>query len=411
MKRATFKKAALVDSKFWPLDGRQATSAMHSTIDVSLWNRLSDFICRFFRPSRYGSTKTASSISKKQGVQGSLTRELCASSGMEGPPFPILQLPGELILIIASELPICSQAALSLTCRALWLVLPIQFRKLRMPAEQPLNLRDPTMSKPQFYQPDRWDFLRLLERDMLKHWYLCSECIMLHPLQPSVGYKNSSQHQPESVIEETRAPFDEPRSHKTGSHIAAGIIDLCPCMKLTASKRRKIIANLEEAAREEKLWGCPPWESINLSRPAYRPPWVHECRHIYDDVNVWTKIGVFLYRDGGDLGIIQKYNFSYQTGSPNRSPRLSCPHQNLDEAIRELLRCRDVHPERFVCVKCKDVQCCPDCGTKICELTRNSGSNEVWTTCSFEVERRLDDKTWCYQTVFPFAKSRIPTER
>lgn len=106
----------------------------------------------------------------------------------------LLALPPELILLIATELPDASKASLALTCRTLFsIVLDSEpFRGLQFPPEQPLEFQSTRMSKPQIYQPARWEFLRFLEKDLNGKWYLCSECLTLHPWQMFAEYEKST---------------------------------------------------------------------------------------------------------------------------------------------------------------------------------------------------------------------------
>ena len=52
----------------------------------------------------------------------------------------------------------------------------------------------------------------------------------------------------------------------------------------------------------------------------------------------------------GDLGALLKYRYTFPSTSLRKSPRLLCPHRNLDTAIQDLLRCRERHvrPGRFL---------------------------------------------------------------
>lgn len=95
----------------------------------------------------------------------------------------LLNLPPELFLMIVSEVSHESVVSLALTCKSLLSLLsnPSVFRKVQLPSQQPHTFRTPEMSKPQVYQPARWEFLHALERDLKGTWYLCSDCCTLHP--------------------------------------------------------------------------------------------------------------------------------------------------------------------------------------------------------------------------------------
>ena len=91
----------------------------------------------------------------------------------------LASLPTEILLMIASYLPLSNHTLLGLTCK--------RFRRaLRyfthiMHKEQPLNFQQAEMSEPKKYHPLRWEFLRLLEKDLFGQWLICHDCFILHP--------------------------------------------------------------------------------------------------------------------------------------------------------------------------------------------------------------------------------------
>jgi hypothetical protein len=216
----------------------------------------------------------------------------------------------------------------------------------------------------------------------------------------------------------------------------SGVVDLCPCTKLTMGKKRQIVNRLLENARMD-----------NKVRPA-ADFWWHMCRHVYNDIELKLQIGLFLY-DGtenywdkrkiavgshilhmpptkGDLGALLEYRLTFPSKSETKSPRLLCPHLNLVESIRRLLECRDEHRLRgSVCRLCCDIQYCPQCRTKVLNLRKtendyddmiscprkNRNINTNMISCSFQVERCLDGNLWPMHTVFPFARRQVPLQR
>ena len=203
----------------------------------------------------------------------------------------LLNLPPELFLMIVSELSDGSVVSLALTCKSLLSLLsnPFSvFRKVQLPSEQPHTFRTSEMSKPQVYQPARWEFLHALERDLKGTWYLCSECFTLHPPRMFSSWMVPSLENGYHVRNpERRTCRESRRTLCTVPHCnfaPTGIIDLCPCIKLTIGKKRQIVARLQEDARKTYANGRPAADF-----------WWHECRQIYGNIQVELRIGLFLY--------------------------------------------------------------------------------------------------------------------
>ena len=360
-------------------------------------------------------------------------RELLVSIFGHRKNSPFLALPAELILLIASELPDASRASLALTCRALLSINSDStlFRGLQFPPEQPLEFQSTRMSRAQIYQPARWEFLRFLERDLNSKWYLCSECFTLHPRQMFTEYQKSIVPWLKDYYKSKGSDFRSCRhgrknlcSERKPSFAPSGIVDLCPCIKMTFGKKRQIEARLREDVRK----------TCGNGRPA-ADFWWHECRHIYGDIELGLRIGLFLY-DGtesnrfnvkcittktniftmppriGDLGVLLEYRHTSPSASLRTSPRLLCPHRKLDTAIQDLLRCRERHVRPgTVCVWCRSIQYCQYCRTKVLDLSKTENTSAGIICCSYRVERCLDNDLWPMQTVFPFARRQVPLQR
>ena len=377
----------------------------------------------------------------------------------------LLNLPLDLLLIVVSELPDASVVSLALTCKSLLSRFSASsiFCKVRLPSEQPRTFRDLEMSKPEVYQPARWEFLHFLEKDSRGAWYLCSECFTLHPPKMFLSWMMSplkSCSQFGKASSRTCRGWRQPLC--SISHYASaptGIVDLCPCIKLTIGKKRQIIARL----REGKKFHAD-------GRPA-ADFWWHECRQIYGNVQMELRIGLFLYdgtkaidpaRPGaygtwifnwtpikGALGVLLEYRLTFPLQSAEQSPRLLCPHRNLLKSIRRLSKCRQaqITPGKF-CETCRKYQFCPHCRTKVHDLRKldniDTYKNYGWilraagrfdessattigslgllsalrrnmvdmklVTCSFRVEKCLDGNIWPAHTVFPYVRLHIPVD-
>ena len=334
-------------------------------------------------------------ISGKGGEQGK-----DASSPRTG-SFPIIDLlPTEIILMIAVHLPSSAQASFSLTCRRLFHTLPERFEELNLPAEQPFNFQHLCMSKPQIYQSKRWEFLQLLERDLSDRSFLCSDCFVLHPID---FLANSKTTLVSRLRELCRLKVDKTKScrhlifdgaSQQPTYSPCGVVDLCPCIKLTIKKKREI---------EAEIRGHPDDEE--------RRYWWHECHHVYDCVKLRIRIRVSLYKDTGELGVILEYHHTRPSDLFALFPRLSCPHRNLDTLIQSLLQCSGLHPNDFCCRFCQDHRQCKDCHTTVLKFQKDSSFTRSTDSYWLWIERRLDDQTWCQQTVYPWARLRTLSGR
>ena len=170
-----------------------------------------------------------------------------------GEPLTISVMPIEIILLIAWNLPPCSRASFALTCKGFWNAMPrhpiwpLQDPRecLGMPRELPLNFQESAMSDPQLFQPGRWELFRLLERDIGDRWLLCFDCFMFHPRHafpksetPLVRWLKSCsglldyKSPPRSCRYLSRATPNQ----KASSYSLSGVVDLCPCVRLTPAK-------------------------------------------------------------------------------------------------------------------------------------------------------------------------------
>ncbi|KAI4212858.1 MAG: hypothetical protein L6R36_009474 [Xanthoria steineri] len=303
------------------------------------------------------------------------------------------------------------------------------FQAFLFPAQQPHDFWTRRMSKPGVYHPTRWEFLRLLERDRRGDdgdWLVCSECFTLHPKRMFAPYRESIvpwlRHYYEARDSDSRTCRHGRGLRSRPAFNPSGIVELCPCVKMTMSKKRLMEAWLRQKQRRSKK----PGPAADF--------WWHECRHVYGTIEIETKIGLFLY-DGterrrytdrcvsvgtnisrrpprvGELGVLLEYRHRYPSSSPesNRSPRRLCPHHNLHGAIQELLRCGATHPKPGqVCLECGDIQYCLYCRTKVLDLRQSEDTAIGLVECSYRVERCLDGAEWPMHTMFPFARRQMP---
>jgi hypothetical protein len=140
-------------------------------------------------------------------------------------PVYLYRLPVELILDISSLLDTSSMACLALTCKRFFNMLPTKdifnHPDLSIP---PIPYIQP--SPPDCYQVgipiQRRRFLQCLQRDSNRRLESCFSCLILHPLYPN----------PFSII----------------CLCNAGIVDLCPCVRLSSRQKSRLIEWMENVS-------------------------------------------------------------------------------------------------------------------------------------------------------------------
>ena len=257
------------------------------------------------------------------------------------------------------------------------------------------------MSDPKLFQPGRWDLLRLLERDLGDKWLLCFDCFMLHPrhacVKPepplvswlkSCGGLRDYQSPPRSCRYLSRATPNE----QVSCFSLSGVVDLCPCVRLTPAKKDRVCAHHEAIIQNG-------YRGLNIHDG-------HSCVYIYDDIELKITFVPFFYEQDGGLGFRIQYHYKSAFDSSSVCPRLTCPHISLDNLIKTLSQCRELHPEYIVCRRCQGFQCCPECHTTVFEFSKTTESVSGKITYTVNLERRFDEETWNKHTVFPFARQR-----
>lgn len=257
------------------------------------------------------------------------------------------------------------------------------------------------MSDPQLFQPERWEFLRLLERDISDKWLLCFDCFILHPRHAFVKPKIplvpwlkgcGGLFHSQGPLRSCRYLSRATPSQEAGSFSLSGVVDLCPCVHITPAKRDRI-----QALRNELTQNRPYGKNSCYG---------HSCLQVYDDIELKVSLTPFLYEKDGELG----FRFHYRRTSPVESssvcPRMLCPHISLEILIKTFSQCRDLHSEKVVCARCKGLQRCPECHTTVFGFAKDTESTSGMISYFVNLERRLDKKLWNKHIVFPFARQR-----
>jgi len=160
--------------------------------------------------------------------------------------------------MIACNLPPSSRALLALTCKRFWNAIPRRMSTapfsfgnpeslcLGIPRELPSNFHESAMSDLQIFQPERWEFLRLLERDIYDKWLLCFDCFILHPCHVFVNPKIpllpwlkrcGGLLDPQGPPRSCRYLSPATAKQEAGSSSLSGVVDLCPCVHITPAKK------------------------------------------------------------------------------------------------------------------------------------------------------------------------------
>ncbi|RLL94617.1 hypothetical protein CFD26_102343 [Aspergillus turcosus] len=218
----------------------------------------------------------------------------------------LLELPTELLLEIISHLSVMPETCLALTCKRLLAISGAIFRSVRFSQDfAPLFHH---YRNGHSFVTTRWQLINLLENS---RWWACSKCLKLHPRDAF------------SSRELRRKPED--RACLLGNF--AGIVDLCPCKKLTFRDKLDLVEllkvrQLSVAALQSQFGG-----SIQQ-----RFCW-HSCSKDYGPTQL--QIEIFPELDNQDqLKIKTEYRLTTESGKLGKeeyiTPRFGCAHRSVD---------------------------------------------------------------------------------
>lgn len=299
----------------------------------------------------------------------------------------ILDLPTELLLEIASYLPLLSKACLALTCRRFFAVSGEVLRSESLHFSKDFAPLFHHYRNAQSFATDRWQLLNFLED---KKWRLCSKCLKLHPWNAF-------------SLKELKRKADA-RTCNLGDF--AGIVDLCPCKKLTFRDKLDLIDHLKERQSFTKALGT----QFGSQFPG-RYCW-HSCAEQYGTTELKIKIFPEL-DDAGSLHIRTEYHLSTE---PNRlgkeqhiTPRFGCAHRSMDLWLSSVCQTLYCHYFDSFCTACKRISICSSCDTTLkCPRKRPSHSLETkkatyffWTQRCLGKATTVPDKIWAVQRIHP----------
>ena len=311
-------------------------------------------------------------------------------------------LPTEILLLIIEHCSASAKGCLALTCRRFSHLLPADaLRELRMPREQKLEVW--SWDSPPECQLERYNFLRLLEEDLRYKYLFCWDCFILHPRHNLSPASRRSEAAMTLFRRCTKIPvyiwmscsrdatLKQPRPPNTFT----GVVDLCPCIKLTPSKSRKIAGKLR-ALKSDKAWK----DRLGLDGLHW-----HTCRHRYGEIDLGITIWFDPMVDGKGLQVRTDYTrIGPKRGDPLEIPRKYCPHHGLDDMISTLGDCHDRHKNHTDCPFYRHYQNCKVCETTLVHTYKKYNHSRPRRASKvrydIRVERTLRDETWYKQAYY-----------
>lgn len=294
----------------------------------------------------------------------------------------IVQLPNELLLLIRSFLSLISQACLALTCKTL-------FRFTGEILHSPEFNLPPWERKGLGWKPSRslrWELLCLLED---ARWLLCPHCIKLHP---SGTFREGMRS---AKSRASRACFYGP--------CAVGIVEICPCLRLTFGDKLKLVAQLESSRQEACIENSSCW---------------HECLTVRGTETVLIRAQPVLQKDGN---LVFQMRYEVRTSHrrydflENNMPIFCCCFVSIHQTPFEL-QLDDRRPSLIWTLQSPGshhTRRCRLCKTTVGDPTLGENANEKYYT--FQVTRNLGngrkyaDQTWSSQCG-PLASNVVENE-
>ncbi|KAL1969461.1 hypothetical protein VTN77DRAFT_8899 [Rasamsonia byssochlamydoides] len=271
----------------------------------------------------------------------------------------ILRLPNELLFQIQSLLPLVSQACLALSCKAF------------------LELSGSVLSDKEFRNQltdSRYELLPRLEDG---RWLYCSRCLKLHPAGEFPEYERKG------------------RPYLRSCMIFAGIVELCPCIRLTFRDKLRLVEQLKKSNHDSGH----VYTFHDLGQGGH--VW-HECLMMdHQDHHVWAvRIRIVPVLESGQLLIHTQYDIDLQMDQwqmlPRRPVIWCCPHNSVLRYTYTPL------PEDASCRLCPTfVHCHPGARSNqySVRVTRNLGeeewpAGEIWARQRASTYKRLHYVDW-----------------
>lgn len=300
----------------------------------------------------------------------------------------ITDLPTELIALISANLDPLSEACLAMTCKRL---LAISGRAL---VDECLRFQKDFAPlfhhyrNSQSFASERW---KLIERLEDRKWLACSKCLKLHPrtMFPAKEIRSSPMNRVCNLGE------------------SAGVVDLCPCVKMTFRDKANLIRNL----KDRDILARMPSAIIGSRGYDERYLW-HSCTATYGA----TEFNIQIYpelNDANQLIIRTEYRMSttpHTLGKQQHvTPRFGCAHRSMDLWLSSICQAFHCHRHDTSCSACKRISTCDSCGTTLkCPQRRAHLSPETgkatylfWTVRSLGNSTEMPDSEFAAQRIHP----------
>lgn len=299
----------------------------------------------------------------------------------------LMELPTELLLEIVSHLTLVPDAAFALTCKRMLAISGeiLKSKSLRFSRDF-APLFHHYRNGHNFVTP-RWQFINLLENS---RWRVCSKCLKLHPRATF------------STRELRRKP--DHRSCNVGE--LAGIVDLCPCKKITFRDKLDLMDHL----RARKI-------SVNALRTQFgdkvgdRYCW-HSCTEQYGPTEL--KVSLFPELDEEDQLLIRtEYELTTVSGQVGKeeymTPRFGCAHRSVDLWLSSVYQTTICRLFDSFCTSCRRISVCGACNTTLkCSRKQPFHSEEsgkdtfyFWTLRNLGGLNPIPDAVWGAQRIHP----------
>ncbi|OKL56816.1 hypothetical protein UA08_07959 [Talaromyces atroroseus] len=300
----------------------------------------------------------------------------------------IIDLPTELLALISAQLDPLSEACLALTCRRLLLISGASLASECLGFKKDFAPLFHHYRSSQSFATERW---KLVERLEDGKWLACSQCLKLHP---------RTAFPPKEL---RRSPTT--RMCNLGE--SAGLVDLCPCVKLTFQDK----ANLVKHLRQRELLTRLPSSIFGSRGYDERYLW-HSCTASYGSTDL--KIGIYPeLRDDGKLYIRTEYRMEMEPNMLGKekhiSPRFGCAHRSMDLWLYSVSQTLYCHRYDTFCSACKQISGCSRCDTTLktpqrrphhCPET-NKVSYFFWTQRCLGSSTDIPDKEFAAQRIHP----------
>ncbi|KAJ5092328.1 hypothetical protein NUU61_007198 [Penicillium alfredii] len=299
----------------------------------------------------------------------------------------LMELPTELLLEITLHLPLLPEAAFALTCKRMFAISgeTLTSKSLRF-ARDFAPLFHHYRNGHNFVTP-RWQFINLLENT---RWRACSKCLKLHPRAAF------------PARELRRKP--EARTCNVGD--LAGIVDLCPCKKLTFRDKMDLIDHLR--VRQISLNALKS-EFGNMVEDRYC--W-HSCKEQYGSTELHVSLFPELNAENG-LVIRTEYQLTTEPGQVGKeecmTPRFGCAHRSVDLWLSGVYQTTICRLFDSFCSSCQRISVCSACKTTLkCprkQPIQSEKSGKVkflfWTQRCLGGTGAVPDATWAAQRIHP----------